>query len=283
MKTLLAGVLSAVLACWAAPALAQSRPLVTEDPETVPAGFILFEGGVDFAKDARFPAAGLEGKLWRVGTFGLSLGISSIAEVQIDGSLRNQLTVTSADPLAPLSSLLGFTGASTSSFGDLSVGTKVRLVSETDSRPAVAIRVVTRLPNASTTSGIGTGTMDFAYGIGIAKTVQSVRVAANGGFGILSSAVDANDQSHVTNYGVSVARAVAQGVEIVGELNGRFALGSGDPPVGNEDRSLVRVGARFTRGPVRLDGAFVFGITDHDPAWGFTAGLTWVFRAFTVQ
>jgi hypothetical protein len=39
------------LAVWwrpSPPARAQSRPLVTEDPETVPAGFILIEAGLDF-------------------------------------------------------------------------------------------------------------------------------------------------------------------------------------------------------------------------------------------
>jgi hypothetical protein len=45
----------------------------------------------------------------------------------------------------------------------------------------------------------------------------------------------------------------------------------------------MRVGSRFTRGPVRLDGALAIGVTDRDPTWGFTTGLTWVFSAFTVQ
>jgi hypothetical protein len=43
------------------------------------------------------------------------------------------------------------------------------------------------------------------------------------------------------------------------------------------------VGTRFTRGPVRLDGAFLVGVTDRDPNWGYTIGLTWVFKAFSVQ
>ena len=45
---------------------------------------------------------------------------------------------------------------------------------------------------------------------------------------------------------------------------------------------MVRVGARVTRGPVRLDGALLLGMTERDPSWGFTAGFTWVFKAFTV-
>ena len=33
------------------PVMAQQRPLATEDPETVGAGRILIEGGVDYAHD----------------------------------------------------------------------------------------------------------------------------------------------------------------------------------------------------------------------------------------
>jgi hypothetical protein len=45
----------------------------------------------------------------------------------------------------------------------------------------------------------------------------------------------------------------------------------------------MRVGARFTRGPVRGDGALIIGVTERDPTWGFTGGVTWVFKAFTIQ
>jgi hypothetical protein len=271
-----------MLVCWSAPAQAQSRPLVTEDPETVPAGFVLFEAGLDFAKDAKFPAAGLEGSLKRFGTFGLSLGVSSIAEIQIDGALRDQLRVTAVSAASPFVGTIDVDDT-TSTFGDLFVGAKIRLVSETTSRPAFAVRFSTRVPSASTDSGIGTGTMDFYYGIGIAKTVQSVRIAANAGFGKLGDPIVVGENHDVLTYGFSVARAVAQGVEIVGEFNGRSNLGDEVDPIGAETRSVVRVGTRYTRGPVRLDGALMLGITDEDPTWGFTAGLTWVFRAFTVQ
>ena len=66
------------------------------------------------------------------------------------------------------------------------------------------------------------------------------------------------------------------------ELNGRANTRSGTAPVGTESRSVVRVGSRFTSGPVRFDGALLLGVTERDPSWGFTAGLTWVFKAFTI-
>ena len=281
VRTVVALTLCAV--AWPQVARAQSRPLVTEDPETVPAGYILVEGGFDITQDAVFPASGLTGNLLRLGTFGLSIGISSIAEIQIDGGLRNRLNITSTDPDAPLAGMLDVMGDSTSDFEDLVIGTKVKFLSETVSRPAMAIRFSTRLPNAGNESGLGLDTTDFNFGLTIGKTVQSIRVVGNFGFGILPDPVRGDRQNDVLNYGLSVARAVAPGVELVGEFNGRLNTREGVPPVGTESRGMMRVGSRLTRGPVRLDGALLIGVTDHDPSWGITAGATWVFRAFTVQ
>lgn len=262
---------------------AQSRPLVTEDPETVPAGNILFEAGIDHLRDVQYPASGLTGNLWRVGTFGLSIGISSIAEIQLDGGLRNRLAITAQDPAAPLSSMLTVTGTSTSDFEDLVIGTKVRFLSETASRPAIAVRFWTRLPNAGNESGLGMDTTDFHFGLAVAKTVQSVRIAGNFGFGILPDPVRGDRQNDVLDYGISVARAVAPGAEIVGELNGRLNTREGVPPVGTDSSSVMRLGGRFTHGQVRIDGALVVGVTERDPTWGFSGGVTWVFKAFNVQ
>ena len=32
-----------------------------------------------------------------------------------------------------------------------------------------------------------------------------------------------------------------------------------------------------------LVGALIVGVTEFDPTWGFTAGVTWVFKGFTVN
>src|SRR5215471_14917051 len=87
--------------CISVPALAQSRPLVTEDPETVPIGHMLVEAGLDFQHTTFYPASGLTGNLWRVATFGLSFGVGPIAELQIDGGVHDFLTITKREP-APL-------------------------------------------------------------------------------------------------------------------------------------------------------------------------------------
>lgn len=261
---------------------AQQRPLVTEDPETIGAGLVLLEGGFDMQREIFYPVSGLTGNLLRLPTLGVSFGVSSIAEIQIDGGLYNRLTVTDrAD--APLSSLLDFTGDRTSDVEDIVIGTKIRLMSETAARPAVGVRFATKLPNASNENGIGLDTTDFFASLLFGKTVQSIRVVGNAGLGILGDPTQGHRQNDVLTYGLSLARAVAQGVEIVGEINGHANLRDGDPPPGTDSRGAMRLGGRLTRGTVRVDGGLILGLTSRDPSVGFTAGLTWVFRGFTVQ
>jgi hypothetical protein len=279
---LLRFVLSSVLVLWSTLAFAQQRPLVTEDPEPIGAGRILIEGGVDAARDQRYPTSGLRGNLWRIATIGFSFGLSSIAEFQIDGGLHDQLSITGRDRTAPLASLVTATGDSTGSIEDTIVATKIRLLSETGSRPAVGLRFATKLPNASNESGLGTDSMDFSGSVLAAKTVQSVRMVLNLGGAILSDPTNGNRQNDVFTYGASFARAMTQQAEIVGELNGRLSTRAGGPFPGTESRGILKFGGRFTQGPVRLDAGVFFGLTTIDPSIGFTAGFTYVFNAFTV-
>jgi hypothetical protein len=263
-------------------ASAQQRPLVTEDPEPIGAGRVLIEGGVDYAHDQPYPVSGLHGNLWRVPTIGLSFGISSIAEFQIDGGIHDSLSITSRNPLAPLASEMTVVGDSTHDVEDAIVATKIRLLPESGSRPAIAIRFATKLPNASNESGLGTDTMDFYGSLLGAKTIQSVRVVANIGGGILSDPTRGDRQNDVFTYGLSFARALTAATEVVGEVNGRVSTRNGDPPPGTESRGIVKFGGRYTRGPLRLDAAFFFGLTSNDATAGLTAGFTYVFNAFTV-
>ena len=262
-------------------ALAQQRPLVTEDPEPIGAGRVLIEGGIDLVHDYQNTVSGLKGNLLSVPTIGISVGLSSIAELQIDGGIYNRLNIASRNPNAPLASLLTVTGDTTRDISDAVVATKIRVLSEGGSRPAVGIRFATKLPNASNEKGIDLDTIDFSGTLLIAKTVQSVRIVGNLGAGILTNPASGIGQNDVLLYGLSFARAVTQAAEIVGELNGRASTRSSAIP-GTESRAVLKLGGRFTRGPVRLDAGVFFGLTTIDPTIGFTGGFTYVFNAFTV-
>lgn len=278
MKNLLCAALIVLLPSAAA---AQQRPLVTEDPEVVGPGQVLLELGFDQLWEQRYPVSGLQGTLLRAPTFGVSVGLG-IAEVQIDGALYQRLQIKDRFD-APLAALLDVTGDETSSIDDFTIATKIRFMSEGVGRPAVGVRLATKLPNASNERGLGRDTTDFHASLLFAKTIQSMRVVGNAGLGILGDATDGSRQNDVMTYGISLARALTQGAEVVGEINGRVHFSDSVPAPGTGSSSIARAGLRFTKGPVRIDGGVILGILEEDPKFGVTAGLTWVFNAFTIQ
>lgn len=260
---------------------AQQRPLVTEDPETIGAGRLLIEAGVTFEHEASYPVSGLTGNRMVLPTFGVSIGLSSIAEIQIDGGLYQHLNVTEFAP-APLSDVLDFDDDDTSDVEDFVLATKIRLFTEAAGRPALGLRFATKLPNASNESGLGHDMTDFYASLLIAKTVQSIRFVGNAGVAILGDpTATVPEQNDLLTYGFSVARAMTSSAELVGELNGRLNAAETTDP-GAESRAVFRFGARYTRGPVRVDAGIALGLTNEDPQLGATFGVTWVLNAFRI-
>jgi len=278
MRTLLVSVLISLAA---GTAFAQQRPLVTEDPETIGAGRVLVEGGIEYDRDVVYPVSGLQGHLLRVPIGGLSIGVSSIAEIQIDQVSFQRLEITSRQN-APLSDLVTANGSSASDSEDVMIGAKIRIAPEGAARPAFGFRFATRLPNAGNESGLGLDTTDFLASILVGKTTQSVRIVGNIGLGILGDPTNGNRQNDVVTYGLSFARAITDAAEVVGEVNGRASTRSAGPLPGTESRSIVRMGLRYTTGGLRGDAALLLGATNDDPGIGFTAGFTYVFTAFQV-
>ena len=275
--------LTFVLALLATPAFSQQRPLVTEDPEVIGPGRLLVEGGIDWERDLFYPVSGLRGHRLSVPTFGVSVGLSSIAEIQIDGGFYQRLHITERRT-APLAHLLTSTSESTHDVEDFVLATKIRLFGETPTgRPAVGLRFATKLPSASNEAGLGTDMTDFFASLLVAKTIQSIRVVGNAGVAILGDPIaTVPEQNDLLTVGLSVARALTTSTEVVGEVNGRLNLANGDPEPGGENRGVMRFGGRYTRGTVRVDAGVVIGMTARDPEIGVTAGFTWVFDAFRV-
>ena len=136
-----------------------ARPKIPKP--SAPAG-CLIEAGLDYNRDVYFPVSGLRGNHVTMPAFGVSLGVSSIAEIQIDWGVYQKLSITEQVPGAPLSDLLQLDGDTTDDFGDIHIGAKVRLLGETARRPAIGSWFSTRLPNAGNESGLGKDVQDFA-------------------------------------------------------------------------------------------------------------------------
>ena len=257
-------------------AYAQQRPLVTEDPETIGAGRILLEGGFSFEKDQTFPVGIVEGDVTRLASFGVSVGIGPTAEIQIDGGLLQRLDVTARPLLIPGFSPPFDVAARTSGVEDFIVATKIRLASEGASRPAFGLRFGTKLPTASPEKGIGLGTTDFFASLLVAKTVQSVRTVGNVGLIVLGNPETPRDPATTLGFGISVARAVTNAFEVVGELNGRLTPFEKIVPRGLESRGVMRLAGRYTYAMLRLDFGLLVGVTERDPSFGISGGATYV-------
>jgi hypothetical protein len=88
--------------------------------------------------------------------------------------------------------------------------------------------------------------------------------------------VAAQDPSRALGFGLSVARAITNAFEAVGEVNGHTEpFGSAVHP-GLEGRGVVRLAGRYTHQLLRFDVGVLVGITSRDPAFGISAGATYV-------
>src|SRR6266550_979685 len=135
-------------------ARAQQRPLITEDVDIIPQGTVRIEAGLDFLQGAKFPASGLTGDLTRVGVLGISIGFAPNVEFQIEGVVRNFLSINTRGASAiPLSFAPGTN--STNDTGDFILWTKFKLRSETRRGPSLGFRVGVGLPNSNQARGIG--------------------------------------------------------------------------------------------------------------------------------
>jgi hypothetical protein len=258
-----------------AAAAAQQRPLSTADPETVGTNRVLIEGGFELDRAQLYPEYGLKGDTTHGPTFGVTVGLSPNAEVEVDGGLRQQLHVTERK-MGPLSSVLSFTGDSASTFEDFTVATKIRLRSEGATRPAFGVRFGSKLPTAQQQKGMGLGTTDFFAALLIGKTVRSVRTVGNVGLLVLGNPESAQGAVRALGFGLSVARALTDDFEVVGELNGHLKPSGKTVPPGTDSRGVVRLAGRYTHQLLRLDVGILVGITPRDPAFGISAGVTYV-------
>jgi hypothetical protein len=256
---------------------AQQRPLVTEDPETIGSGRVLLEGGFELDDDQSNEAYGVTGDISHIGTFGASVGISPNGEIQIDGGLIQRLDISDRTLGAPLFATLRLAPTEQSSgFADLVLATKIRFASETDTRPAFGVRLGAKLPTADEHKGIGLGTTDFFVSALVAKTVQSVRTVGNIGLFVLGNPENAQDSATALGFGVSIARALTNEFEVVGELNGRLTPFEEIVPAGLESRAVFRLAGRYTYSLLRVDFGVVAGITSRDPSFGISAGATYM-------
>ena len=251
----------------------QQRPLKTDDASLLPVGRVRMEMGVEFLQRQRYALSGLEGDLTR-GVATIGVGVGDYAEFQISSVFQEVLSISRrTDPVvAP-----DISGDSTRSVGNLTLGTKLKLVGEKGRRPAMAFRFAVELPNANQAHGLANDETAFYADLLFGENIGHARVLGNLGFAILGSPIDAGRQADPLTYGIAVITPVHRRLNLVAEISGREGPGG---RVGNENKSQLRAGIQIWTGAIRWDFGALAGLKHHDPKSGIIVGATYEFQAF---
>lgn len=269
-----------VLALWlcAFPLAAQQRPLQTEDPAVLEAGRVSLEFGFDFLQDAKFPVSGLRGDQTGLGVMGLHISLAGVAEVQMDWTAHNLLSVSQASP-APVTPHLSSGGTATSDYGDLHLATKILMLHEAGPIPSFGFFTSVQVPNASTAKGLGLNATQYRGGILLGKHFGKLHAFGNLGLGILANPVLAGVQNDVMLYGLAGIYPLTPKVNLAGEVFGHWSRRR-RLHLGTESRSQFRLGLQVHAGGLRWDVAAVAGLASLSPRSGIVFGLTKQFDSF---
>jgi len=234
---------------------------------------VRLELGAEFLQRQRYALSGLEGDLTRGGA-AVGVGVGDYAEFQISGVFQEVLSISRRNEpvVEPV-----INGDFTRSVGNLTLGTKLKLVGEKDRRPAMAFRFAVELPNANQAHGMANDETAFYADLLFGKNIGRARVLGNLGFAILGSPVAAGQQADPLTYGVAVVTPVHRRLNLVAEITGREGPKG---RIGNENKSQFRAGIQIWTGVVRWDLGAVAGLRHYDPKSGIVVGATYEFQAF---
>jgi hypothetical protein len=260
-----------------ASAVAQQRPLLTEDVDIIPPGTLRIEAGIDFLQGATFPASGLTGDLTRVGVIGVNIGFAPNVEFQIEGVAQNFLSINSRTPGAiPLTLAPGTNTANDT--GDFTLSAKIKLRSETKRGPSFGFRFGVQLPNSNQARGIGLNQTNAFGSILVGKKFGQdgrFNTFGNLGIAILTAPTQLFTQNDVLTYGVAGIFRLNRQFSLAGEVNGRANTRPGDGPLGTESQAEARLGMQIRASGLRFDFAGIKGLTRFTHNSGVTVGVTY--------
>ena len=235
--------------------------------------------GFDFLQEVTFPASGLTGDLTSVGVLSSRIAVGKLVEIQTEQAIYQFLSVKQQVGGVITPALTG--PASTRDFGDLSVFTKVKLISEKDRRPAVAVRFGFQMPNSNQARGIGLNTTNLFAEFIFQKHIGRANLYGTLGLAILDSPTAAFTQNDVLTYGGAVIYKLTDRINLAGEILGRYSSRAITPALaGTESRSMARFGLQILAGGLQWDVAGVAGLTGRDAKTGLTFGISKDLRLF---
>ena len=253
-------ILAVALALSAADALAQTRPLATEEAHTAAAGTLVLELGASALRDEPNFLTGGARDRWEGPE--LRVVYSPAANVELDADWTARVGVRD-DP----------DFGSVSDFGDVTLRAKARIAGSADGGGAVALRFGVTLPQTSFGNGLGPNALRMSAQVLVSTAIGAATLHLNGGMAIHDEPLRAHEQRDLFAFGMAMVQPMGP-VALVAEVAGLAGQGSPGADARSEGRGGIRVGG----GRVRADVALRRGLTRAAGKWGITAGLTWTAR-----
>ncbi len=256
----------ALVAVGAGPALAQTRPLLTEPAVTAPAGTLVFETGFDVIGDEPSYVTGIRRTSW-AGPL-LRLVYSPAASVELDLEWVARVGEWGEE---------GRNGAQSSDFGDVTLRAKWRIVDGGPGRPTAGARFGVILPETSYEDkqfrplGLGPNTLRAYVEALYTQPLGPLQAHANAGLFVFDEVYRGHDQRDFFSYALAVEWPATRSLTLLAEVAGRY----GDGKPGSDVTSEARAGVRLESGRLRWDAALRRGLAAADGTWGVTAGLAW--------
>jgi hypothetical protein len=259
----------ALVAASAVPALAQTRPLLTEPAVTAPAGTLVLETGFDVIADEPSYVTGA----LRTGWAGplLRLVYSPAASVELDLDWVARVGEWGEE---------GRNGAQSADFGDVTLRAKWRIRDGGARGATFGARFGVILPETSYEDeqfrplGLGPNTIRAYVEALYTQPLGRLRVHANAGLFVFDEVYRGHDQRDFFSYALALEWPATRPLTLLAEVAGRY----GDGKPGSDVTSEARAGMRLGSGRLRWDAALRRGLAAPDGTWGVTAGLAWTVR-----
>jgi hypothetical protein len=245
----------------AAPILAQTRPLLTEEATTPAAGSVSLEAGADFINAEPNYLTGKPRD--RYAAPALRFTASPADNVQMDFEWVARVGAIS-DP----------DFGSTSASGDVTLRAKVRLRDAGPGRTALGARFGVTLADTHFGDGLGPNTLRMSAQLLLTHLLGPARLHANAGLALQDEPLRAHQQRDFVAFGIAGEIPVGRRVTALGEIAGN--AGNGAP--GADQHVELRGGVRVAARRLTWDVALRRGLTQTDGTWGFTAGLSYRIR-----
>ncbi len=254
--------LSAALLRFAPPAQAQTRPRLTEEATTAPAGRMVLEAGANWiASETNFQTGDERDRL---DVPVLNFVWSPSDNVEIDVGWVGRVVAFSDPDLG-----------SVSDWGDVTLRAKARVLGGAAERIALALRFGVSLPETNEARGLGPNTLRMSAELLASRPLGRFTLHANAGLALQDKVDRPHEQRDFLAWGAAIDARLGARNALVADLSGW--AGASSP--GAEQKAEARLGLRHERGRFALDLALRHGLTRSAGRLGMTAGIRWTAKA----